>query len=157
MAPRWIWVSLPYATFGLAAENGVVVEAAPIARWAAGRGEREVAAYYKRRRAVFRDLPDGPCRAWIEFPRDAGWGDVQVVRTRLAAELDYVVAELRGAGPVLLRLSVAELDREELLRVPGQRLRTAARVKRRKGRRLRLPEASPRESSRPSTRNPRHA
>jgi hypothetical protein len=49
---RWIWISLPYATFGIAVADGVVVEAAPIAaKWVLGRDEREVAAYYRRRGA----------------------------------------------------------------------------------------------------------
>jgi Domain of unknown function (DUF4326) len=54
---RLIWVSLPYATFGLAVEGGVVVAAPPIARWAVGRPEREVAGYYRRRGAEFRECP----------------------------------------------------------------------------------------------------
>lgn len=48
---RWIWVSLPYATFGLAVQDGVVVDAPPIARWTIGRDERGVAGYYRRRQA----------------------------------------------------------------------------------------------------------
>ena len=58
-------------------------------------------------------------RAWIEFPADTGWGDLRVAGTRLI-ELGYVTAELRGTGNVLLRLSGAQLERGELLRVPGQ-------------------------------------
>lgn len=54
----WIWVSLPWATFGLRVEDGVVKEAAPIARWCIGRSEREVAAYWRRRGARFERLPD---------------------------------------------------------------------------------------------------
>lgn len=56
-ARRWIWVSLPHATFGLAVEGGRVVDAAPIARWAVGRPELEVADYYRRRGARFVPLP----------------------------------------------------------------------------------------------------
>lgn len=56
---RWIWVSLPYATFALAVANGRVVDAAPIARWSIGRPEREVATYYRQRGAVFEPLPRG--------------------------------------------------------------------------------------------------
>jgi hypothetical protein len=55
-AERWIWVSLPHATFGLAVANGRVVDAAPIARWAIGKDESRVAAYFKRRGAQFRAL-----------------------------------------------------------------------------------------------------
>lgn len=56
-ADRWIWVSLPYATFGLGIAGGRVVDAAPIARWAIGRDERQVAAYYRKRGAEFREVP----------------------------------------------------------------------------------------------------
>jgi len=48
---RWIWISLPYATFGIAVAGGVVVDAPPIAWWTLGRDEREVAAYFRRRGA----------------------------------------------------------------------------------------------------------
>ncbi len=58
-------------------------------------------------------------RAWIEFPPDTGWGSVRVVRAYLENELGYRVAELRGAGPVLLRVSAGVLERGEALRVPG--------------------------------------
>lgn len=48
---RWIWISLPYATFGLAVADGKVVEAPPI-----GRDERGVAGYYRRRGAKIQPL-----------------------------------------------------------------------------------------------------
>ena len=57
-------------------------------------------------------------RAWVEFPCDAGWGQVRVVRTALE-RMGYTVAELRGAGPVLLRLAGGQLEAAELLRGPG--------------------------------------
>jgi len=45
-------VSLPWATFGLIiGTDGRVAEAAPVARWTAGRGWDEVAQYYARRGA----------------------------------------------------------------------------------------------------------
>ena len=59
MSERWVWVSLPYATFGIAAENGVVVDAAPIARWAVGKQERFVADYFRRKGARFVPLGEG--------------------------------------------------------------------------------------------------
>jgi hypothetical protein len=37
---RWLWVSLPYATYGIAVRDGRVVEAAPIAGWMVGKDER---------------------------------------------------------------------------------------------------------------------
>jgi hypothetical protein len=52
----WVWVSLPWATFGLAVRDGVVVDAAPIARWTIGKPELDVAAYWRRRGAVFARL-----------------------------------------------------------------------------------------------------
>lgn len=57
---RWIWISLPYATFGIAVSGGVVVEAPPIATWALGRDERGVAGYYRRRGAKIRALDARP-------------------------------------------------------------------------------------------------
>lgn len=51
---RWIWVSLPHATFAIGTHDGLVVSAAPIARWAIGKDEREVANYFRRRGATFR-------------------------------------------------------------------------------------------------------
>lgn len=52
----WIWVSLPYATFGIETREGEVVNAAPIARWAMGRPERDVAEFYRRKGAQFARL-----------------------------------------------------------------------------------------------------
>lgn len=49
----WVWVSLPYATFGLRVEGGYVVEAPPIARWTIGKTETRVAAHYRARGATF--------------------------------------------------------------------------------------------------------
>jgi hypothetical protein len=34
---KHIWVSLPYATFGIEVEGGIVVEAAPIGYWMIGK------------------------------------------------------------------------------------------------------------------------
>ena len=55
--PRWIWVSLPHATFAVITKNGKVVDAAPIARWTVGRDEREIADYYRRKGARTIPLP----------------------------------------------------------------------------------------------------
>ena len=62
--------------------------------------------------------PDPMARAWLE-PEDDGWGAVRVVRAWLEDELGYVTHELRGAGRVLLRVSGGELERGEVLRMPG--------------------------------------
>jgi hypothetical protein len=53
---RWIWVSLPQATFAIITHHGKVVEAAPIAQWLVGKDEREVAKYLRSKGAVFRPL-----------------------------------------------------------------------------------------------------
>lgn len=49
---KLVQVSLPYATFGLVIRDGRVSAAPPVARWAAGKHEAEVAGYYRRRGAV---------------------------------------------------------------------------------------------------------
>lgn len=60
-ADRWIWVSLPRATFGIVIRDGRVVDGAPYAR---GRGlrlvemdERAAAEKLKRLGAEFMPLP----------------------------------------------------------------------------------------------------
>ena len=55
--PRLVQVVLPDATFGLAVRDGRVVDAPPIARWAVGKPEGEVAGYYRARGARFRTVP----------------------------------------------------------------------------------------------------
>lgn len=64
----WMWVSLPYATFGVGtvghpAEGGDplwndwrVAEAAPIARWSVGKWAPDVVEYYRRKGAEIRGL-----------------------------------------------------------------------------------------------------
>jgi hypothetical protein len=59
----WIWVSLPYATFAVVTCDGRVVDAAPIARWAVGRPERQVADHFRREGARFVRLPEEEVRA----------------------------------------------------------------------------------------------
>lgn len=44
---RWVWISLPYATYGIAVEDGKVVDAAPIARWMINKDERECADWVR--------------------------------------------------------------------------------------------------------------
>jgi hypothetical protein len=83
-AKRWIWVSLPYATFGIAVSAGVVVEAAPIARWTLGRDEREVAGYFRRRGAEM--WPEEMWPQWYLSPhRSEGHVPAPAV-TRLASQ-----------------------------------------------------------------------
>ena len=49
---------MPHATFALACRDGKIVDAPPIARWAIGRDERDVARYYRSKGAEFADLPE---------------------------------------------------------------------------------------------------
>lgn len=53
-----IRVKLPWACFGLVVVDAVVVEAAPIAKWAEGKPARQVWDYYARRGAELMWLPD---------------------------------------------------------------------------------------------------
>lgn len=46
-------VSLSWACFGLGVRDGLVVWAAPIARWAIGKPETVVADYYRKQGAEF--------------------------------------------------------------------------------------------------------
>lgn len=45
------WVSSPRCTFSLVEKNGVVVEAAPISRWALGEPIEKVLAWWRRKGA----------------------------------------------------------------------------------------------------------
>lgn len=54
---RWIWVSLPRATFALIVKDGRVVDAAPYGRRYLGWDERRAAAALKRAGAVLQPLP----------------------------------------------------------------------------------------------------
>lgn len=49
---RWAWVSLSYATFGVAVRGTKVVDAAPIARWMIGKDTRTVAQWLDRKNAT---------------------------------------------------------------------------------------------------------
>ena len=51
-AMTWYWISLPYATFGIAAQYGRVWNAPPIAMWAANKQIGGVLEYYRRRGAT---------------------------------------------------------------------------------------------------------
>ncbi len=57
-ATRWVWVSLPYATYGIAIRGTRVVEAAPIARWMVGKNTRDVASWLERKGAIVRWLEE---------------------------------------------------------------------------------------------------
>lgn len=70
MTERWIWVSLPYATFAIIVSGGVVVDAAPIARKSIGRPEREVTDYYRSRDAEI--WPEEDWQLWHVSRRRPG-------------------------------------------------------------------------------------
>jgi hypothetical protein len=53
---EWFWVSLSYATFGIALRSGRVVEAAPIARWAVGKDGEFALNYFRRKGAKVHPL-----------------------------------------------------------------------------------------------------
>ncbi|MFI7468174.1 hypothetical protein [Nonomuraea sp. NPDC049646] len=59
----WVWVSLPWATFAIVTRGGLVVDAAPIARWTVGKPERQVADHFRRKGAQFARLPNEEVRA----------------------------------------------------------------------------------------------
>jgi hypothetical protein len=49
---RELWsIDVPWACFGLVAQDGVVVEVAPIANWATGKTTKEVLNYFRRKDA----------------------------------------------------------------------------------------------------------
>lgn len=54
---RWVWVSLPYATYGVEHDGERVVDAAPIAAWMIGRPVGGVAAWLDRKGARVVPLP----------------------------------------------------------------------------------------------------
>lgn len=47
-----MWVSLPYATYGIAVRDGKVVWAAPVAHWMIGKDEQYVADWLRRKGAT---------------------------------------------------------------------------------------------------------
>lgn len=54
----WYWISLPVYTFALRAENGLVVETAPIAKWARGKALEDVLRTFRGRGAAVVRLGD---------------------------------------------------------------------------------------------------
>lgn len=53
---KWYWVSLSYATYGIATKGGIVVDAAPIARWMVGKDENYCWAWLRRKGAQVCEL-----------------------------------------------------------------------------------------------------
>ncbi len=50
-------VTLPWACFGIISKEGIVVSAAPVAKWAIGKPVGKVIAYYLNRGARAEELP----------------------------------------------------------------------------------------------------
>jgi hypothetical protein len=48
----WIWVSLPYATFGIKVENKRVVDAAPIGYWMMGKDTQFIRSWVAKKGGV---------------------------------------------------------------------------------------------------------
>jgi hypothetical protein len=68
------WISLRYATFGIITLDGIVTEAAPIAKWAEGKKEDHVLAYFRRKGAKITRIEGGSSngRASGLHPDDRG-------------------------------------------------------------------------------------
>ena len=50
-----VWVSLPYATFGVQVHQNVVMEAAPIARWMVGKTwDPQITDWIKTKRGIWK-------------------------------------------------------------------------------------------------------
>lgn len=47
---EWFRCVMPWAVFAVVAENGIVVDAAPIARWSVGKPLRTLGRYLRRHR-----------------------------------------------------------------------------------------------------------
>ena len=43
-------IDIDYACFGIIAKNGIVIEAAPISKWALGKSINDVLNYYKNKK-----------------------------------------------------------------------------------------------------------
>lgn len=56
---RLLQVDTGYACFGIVVTDGVVTEAAPIAKWAVGKTLTEVTAHFSRKSAQVREVADG--------------------------------------------------------------------------------------------------
>lgn len=53
---KTIWVSLPYATYGIVVCDGKVVDAAPIARWMIGKDTHSVREWIKKKGGIYKVL-----------------------------------------------------------------------------------------------------
>lgn len=51
-----IYISRPYCTFGLIAENGIITAAPPIARWTIGKKASSVVCQYANKETIIKIL-----------------------------------------------------------------------------------------------------
>lgn len=58
METRWVWVSLPYATFGIQVSGGKVIDAAPIGNWMIGKDTQTIKGWINKKggKAVVRNI-----------------------------------------------------------------------------------------------------
>lgn len=55
---RTIWVSLPYATFGIEVSNNRVVDAAPIGAWMIGKNTQFIREWITKKGGIWKMLPE---------------------------------------------------------------------------------------------------
>lgn len=53
-----IWVSLPYATFGIEVDGGRVIDAAPIAHWMIGKDTRFIREWIKKKGGEWKTIKE---------------------------------------------------------------------------------------------------
>lgn len=56
MASKWIWVSLPYATFGIEVDGGRVIDAAPIGNWMIGKDTKFIREWIAKKKGIWKVL-----------------------------------------------------------------------------------------------------
>ena len=56
---KLIWVSLPYATYGIEVDNGIVTDAAPIAKWMVGKDTQFVKSWIAKKGGITKICFDG--------------------------------------------------------------------------------------------------
>lgn len=55
---KWWRITLSYACFAFVEDQGIVIEAAPIANWTIGVESNKVLSWYKKKGATIELLPD---------------------------------------------------------------------------------------------------
>ncbi len=52
---KFIYISLPYMTFALLSNNGIIVKGPPISKWTLNKNEEFVIDYYKKKGAYIEE------------------------------------------------------------------------------------------------------